>query len=76
MPRRRRPVDLGDVIVYLVGRKKKLKGPRGEIYAYVLDLCLGRAGSLEPEKLCTACATDVQDRVSKRAVAFEKSQLN
>jgi len=76
MPRIRRQPDLADVIAYAVGRRKKLKGPRREIYGFILAACLDQGARTAPEKLCDECITNLQDRPSKRAREFERSQLN
>lgn len=76
MPRQRRLPQLADVIVYVHGRAKKLKGPRREIYRYILEMCLEQDAHLHPEKLCEECSTNLMDRPSKRARQFERSQLN
>jgi len=76
MPRIRRQPDLADVIAYVHGRRKKLKGPKGLIYQYILDMCLEQSAALTPEKVCNECSEKLRlvDRPSARARAFERSQ--
>lgn len=76
MPRVRRQPDLSDVIAYVHGRKKKLKGPRRLIYQYVLDMCLEQSAALHPEKVCEECSANLRHRPSKAAMDFAKAQLN
>jgi len=61
MPRIRRQPDLADVIAYVVGRRKKLKGPTREIYGFLLAVCLDQGARAHPEKLCEECTTKLKD---------------
>jgi len=65
MPRIRRQPDLSDVIAYVHGRKKKLKGPKRLIYAYILDMALEQSAALHPEKLCEECSSNLRDHPTK-----------
>ncbi len=77
MPRRRRPITLEDVLAYAIGRKRKLKGPRKDIYSFIISQCLGiEAPASLPEGLCETCENNLKDRPSKRARQFERSQMN
>jgi len=77
VPRKRRPTTLEDVLAYAIGRKRKLKGPRKDIYSFIISQCLGaEVPSSDAGGLCETCATNLHDRPSKRAVQFEKSQVN
>jgi len=77
MPRKRRPVTLEDVLAYAIGRKRKLKGPRRDLYSFIINECLGGHAAAElPEGLCETCETNLMDRPSKRAMKFERSQRN
>ncbi len=71
MPRKRRPVTIEDALAYAIGRKRKLKGPRKELYSLIIDVLLDSHGhaTLHTE-LCAECATNLQDRPSKRAQPF------
>ncbi len=72
MPRKRRQPDLADVIVYVHGRTKKLKGPRCLIYQFILDQCLGESAANSPEKVCDECSERLRGRPTKRAQKFER----
>ncbi len=77
MPRKRRPPDLEDVLAYAIGRKRKLKGPRKDLYSFIINQCLGaELPTSGPGGLCEACENNLKDRPSKRALQFERSQRN
>jgi len=77
VPRKRRAVTLEDVLAYAIGRKRKLKGPRKDIYSFIISQCLGAdLPTSGPGGLCETCETNLKDRPSKRAIQFERSQLN
>jgi len=77
VPRKRRPPTLEDVLAYAIGRKRKLKGPRKDLYSFIINQCLGaELPTSGPGGLCDACETNLKDRPSKRAMQFERSQLN
>lgn len=54
MPRIRRQVTLEDALAYAIGRKRKLKGPKREIYSFIIQQCLGGA-TAAPEGMCKEC---------------------
>jgi len=77
VPRKRRPPTLEDVLAYAIGRKRKLKGPRKDLYSFIIAQCLGaELPTSPPEGLCETCETNLKDRPSKRALQFARSQLN
>ena len=77
MPRKRRPPTLEDVLAYAIGRKRKLKGPRKDLYSFIINQCLGAdLPTSGPGGLCNECETNLKDRPSKRAMQFERSQRN
>jgi len=77
VPRKRRATTLEDVLAYAIGRKRKLKGPRKDIYSFIISQCLGaEVPSSLAGGLCETCATNLHDRPRKTATQFERSQLN
>lgn len=70
MPRKRRPVTLEDALAYAIGRKRKLKGPRRDLYSFIIQQCLGNAPAA-PEGMCDECEKTIF-APSARAKAFER----
>lgn len=70
MPRKRRPVTLEDALAYAIGRKRKLKGPRRDIYSFIIQQCLGGAEAA-PEGMCEECEKTIFSP-SRRARTFER----
>lgn len=76
MPRKRKPPDIGDALVYVAKRIESLRGPRRAIYELIFEILLEGGGYKEmrrihrerldamraPEQLCEECSAKAKDR--------------